>query len=83
MEASDIRMTTCKNRLRAAGGVLLERAQREGTVRKDAEIGDLLKLTYAIVLAAEKNPDDAGVFNRLMSLTLTGILTRPQQPAAP
>jgi AcrR family transcriptional regulator len=77
MDASDVRMTTCKNRLRAAGGTLLERAQCEGAIREDAQIGDLMKLTYAIVLAAEKNPDDRGVFDRLMSLMLHGILAQP------
>jgi AcrR family transcriptional regulator len=77
MEASEVRMTACKSRLRAAGGMLLARAQEAGAVRTDTEIGDLLKLTHALVLAAEKNPTEHGLFDRLMSLVVDGIRTRP------
>jgi AcrR family transcriptional regulator len=82
MEASQERMKACKSRLRASGGALLARAQEAGAVRPDAEIGDLLKLTYAMVLAAEKNPAERGLFTRLMSLAVDGLRTRPA-PAAP
>jgi AcrR family transcriptional regulator len=71
------RMAACKSRLYTAGGALLARAQAAGTVRADAAIGDLLKLTHAAVLVAEKNPGDRGLFERLLSLVLDGVHTRP------
>ncbi|WP_333771583.1 TetR/AcrR family transcriptional regulator [Streptomyces sp. IBSBF 2435] len=72
---SDGRMHQCKTRLRESGCALLVRAQEAGAVRPGVDIGDLLKLTSAIVLAAEKNPEDTQTFDRLMSLAVNGILT--------
>jgi AcrR family transcriptional regulator len=94
MEGAEERMVACKTRLRGSGGQLLLRAQQAGAVRADATISDLLKLTYALVSTAEKNPDERGLFDRLMSLALLGVLTRdapaparsapaPARPAAP
>jgi AcrR family transcriptional regulator len=71
---SDGRMLQCKARLRESGGALLARAQKSGAVREGIEIADLLKLTSAIVLCAEKNPEDSKTFDRLMSLAVNGIL---------
>src|SRR4051794_23260971 len=62
---ADGRMLQCKTRLRESGGALLARAQEAGAVRSGVEMGDLLKLTSALVLCAEKNPDDARTFDRL------------------
>ncbi|SEG61441.1 transcriptional regulator, TetR family [Actinacidiphila yanglinensis] len=77
VEASETQMPACKASLRASGGSLLARAQRAGAVREDITIGDLLKLTYAIVQAAEKDPAEKGVFQRLMSLAVDGMRPRP------
>jgi AcrR family transcriptional regulator len=82
MEASDTRMPACKALLGDAGGSLLWQAQQAGTIRDDVTIGDLLKLTYAIVLTTEKNTDDRGLFGRLMSLMTDGMRTRPGENAA-
>jgi AcrR family transcriptional regulator len=79
-EASDTQMPACKVRMREAGSVLLTRAQREGDVRADIQIGDLLKLTYAVVQAAEKDPSEHGVFKRLMTLMMEGIRVRQPTP---
>ncbi|WP_308190731.1 helix-turn-helix domain-containing protein [Streptomyces sp. HPF1205] len=76
MENGGLRMPSCKTRLRTAGGALLWRAQEAGAIRPDAQIGDLLKLTHAMVLAAEKNPEERGLFDRLMDLALDGLRTR-------
>jgi AcrR family transcriptional regulator len=76
MEASEQRMARCKTTLRAAGSTLLRRAQQAGTVRDDIDISDLLRLTYAIVLAVEKSPGESGLFTRLMSLAVDGMRTR-------
>ncbi|MBM9504599.1 TetR/AcrR family transcriptional regulator [Actinacidiphila acididurans] len=70
------RMQSCKSKLRSAGGTLLWRAQEAGAIRSDVQIGDLLKLTYALVLAAEKNPEEPGLFDRLMSLAVDGMRPR-------
>ncbi|WNI17429.1 TetR/AcrR family transcriptional regulator [Actinacidiphila sp. ITFR-21] len=84
MEASDAKMPACRTKMPAAGRSLLGRAQQAGTVRTDVTIGDLLKLTYAIVVSAERNTEDAGLFDRLMSLMIEGMLTRGKgDPVAP
>ncbi|MEU3463687.1 helix-turn-helix domain-containing protein [Streptomyces sp. NPDC006733] len=75
MAADEAKMVACKLPLRAAGGALLERAQRAGEVRADATIADLLKLTNAIVLVAEKDPERQAIFDRLMTLALDGLRT--------
>jgi AcrR family transcriptional regulator len=82
VEATDTQMPACKLRLRECGGALLIRAQQTGAVREDTSIGDLLKLTYAVVLAAEKNPTEKGLFQRLMSLMVDGMRTRPSEAGA-
>lgn len=80
MEASEVRMPECKSLLRSTGGALLWRAQEAGAIRSDVEIGDLLKMTYALVSAAEKNPEEHGLFDRLMSLAVDGMRTREGTP---
>jgi AcrR family transcriptional regulator len=83
MDATGARMSACKALLRTSGGALLKRAQDSGDVRTDVAISDLLKLTYAIVLAAEKSPGEHGLFGRLMSLVTDGMRTREraEEPA--
>lgn len=76
MSAPDAKMPACKALLRSSGAELLRRAQEAGEVRADADIGDLLKLTNAIVLTAENNRDDRDLFGRLMTLTVDGLRTR-------
>jgi AcrR family transcriptional regulator len=76
MENGGLRMPACKQRLRTAGGDLLRRAQDAGQIRADTQIGDLLKLTHALVLAAEKSPEERGLFDRLLSLTVDGLRSR-------
>ncbi|MEU2115467.1 helix-turn-helix domain-containing protein [Streptomyces sp. NPDC016459] len=66
-------LTGCSEPLRAAGERLLGRAREAGQVRADVSIGDLLQLTNAIALAAEQCPEDDGLADRLLALTLRGI----------
>ncbi|MEV7088798.1 TetR family transcriptional regulator [Streptomyces sp. NPDC093085] len=66
-------LAECGDPLRAAGARLLTRAQESGDVRPDVPIRDLLQLTNAIALAAEQSPDDPGLADRLLTLTLTGL----------
>lgn len=80
MEGSGSKMPACKVRMRDAGSALLARAQQAGMIRTDVEIGDLLKMTYAIVSAVERNPGEKGLFDRLMSLAVDGMRTRTGEP---
>lgn len=66
-------LARCSGPMREAGSALLLRAQESGAVRDDVSIGDLLQLTNAIALAAEETPDDSGLADRLLNLTLRGL----------
>ena len=66
-------LAQCNVPLRQAGARLLVRAQEGGAVRADVSIDDLMQLTNAIALAAEQSPDDPGLANRLLMLTLQGL----------
>lgn len=79
MSAPDNKMPACRTPLREAGGMLLERAQRAGEVRGHITIADLLQLTNAIVLTAERTPEDRTLFDRLMGLVMDGL----REPALP
>jgi AcrR family transcriptional regulator len=82
MESGGLRMPSCKTHLRAAGGALLWRAQQSGAIRSDVRIGDLLKLIYALVVAVEKNKQEDGLFDRLMSLAVDGMRSRAGDPGS-
>ncbi|MGP3636449.1 TetR/AcrR family transcriptional regulator [Streptomyces sp. 24-1644] len=66
-------LARCNVPLRQAGARLLARAQESGAVRTDVSIDDLMQLTNAIALAAEQSPDDPGLADRLLTLTLQGL----------
>lgn len=66
-------LTGCSVPLRAAGERLLSRAQADGSVCPDVTIGDLMQLTNAIALAAEQDPQDPELADRLLTLTLRGL----------
>ncbi|MGW5353826.1 TetR/AcrR family transcriptional regulator [Streptomyces sp. NPDC004031] len=72
---TDGRMRQCKVRLHEVGNSLLSRAQAAGDVRSDIAMSDLLKLTTGLITIAEQNPEDKGTFDRLMDLTVRGIVT--------
>ncbi|MFF3288032.1 TetR/AcrR family transcriptional regulator [Streptomyces sp. NPDC003023] len=69
-------LSACSVPLRDAGERLLSRAQDGGSVRTDVSIGDLMQLTNAIALAAEQDPDDPELADRLLILTLRGLQAR-------
>jgi AcrR family transcriptional regulator len=66
-------LSACSVPLRDAGERLLGRAQASGAVRADVSIGDLMQLTNAIALAAEQDPTDPELADRLLTLTLRGL----------
>ncbi|MEW2632128.1 helix-turn-helix domain-containing protein [Streptomyces sp. NPDC048389] len=69
-------LSACSVPLREAGERLLARAQESGAVRADVSIGDLMQLTNAIALAAEQDPGDPELADRLLTLTLRGLRLR-------
>ncbi|MEV5968895.1 helix-turn-helix domain-containing protein [Streptomyces sp. NPDC051921] len=66
-------LAECSEPLRAAGMRLLARAQDADRVRADVSIGDLMKLTNGIALAAERSPEDPDLADRLLDLTVRGL----------
>jgi AcrR family transcriptional regulator len=79
MEADSTRMPACKGATMEAADKLLVRTQQAGEVSGDVVIADLMRLTGAIVVAAERNPaDHKGTFDRLMALALDGFRARPR-----
>jgi AcrR family transcriptional regulator len=74
-------LTWCRDAMREAGGALLDRAQRAGTVRPDADISDLLRLTHGIAWAADHAPDGVDLTDRLLALMLDGLRNKVSPPA--
>jgi AcrR family transcriptional regulator len=60
----------CRDSMYAAGGPLLERAQKAGVVRTDMEIGDLLRMVSGITATAF---DDDAQRNRVLGIALDGV----------
>ena len=69
--------SSARDDLRAAATALLTRAQRAGAVRPDVQPVDLLRLSHAVAVAAERAADGADQTDRLLSLMLNGVLTDP------
>ncbi|MFI1398520.1 TetR/AcrR family transcriptional regulator [Streptomyces sp. NPDC020681] len=66
-------LSECSVPMQEAGERLLVRAQESGAVRPDVSISDLMQLTNAIALAAEQDPGDPELADRLLMLTLRGL----------
>ncbi|MFG2971009.1 MULTISPECIES: TetR/AcrR family transcriptional regulator [unclassified Streptomyces] len=64
--------SACRDSMYAAGGPLLERAQKEGVVRTDMEIGDLLRMVSGIAATAF---EDTTQRDRVMGIALDGVRT--------
>ncbi|MEU6198669.1 helix-turn-helix domain-containing protein [Streptomyces sp. NPDC047061] len=62
----------CRDSMYAAGGPLMERAQKAGVVRTDMEIGDLLRLVSGVTATAFE--DDAQR-DRVLGIALDGVRT--------
>ncbi|MGW0710736.1 TetR/AcrR family transcriptional regulator [Streptomyces sp. NPDC002643] len=71
--ASASELARCCAPIRDMGAALLGRAQQAHAVRDGVSIGDLLRLTHAIALAAEETPDDPELADRLLTLTVHGL----------
>ncbi|WP_182901151.1 TetR/AcrR family transcriptional regulator [Microbispora sp. H10830] len=75
---ADAALAACHERIRATGAALLERAQRNGAVPGDIEIGDLLTLVNAIAWVSEQAPCDEYLLDRLLAL-VRGMEPSPQE----
>ncbi|MFF4117358.1 TetR/AcrR family transcriptional regulator [Streptomyces sp. NPDC001714] len=60
----------CRDSMYAAGGPLLERAQKAGVARTDMEIGDLLRMVSGITATAF---DDDAQRSRVLGIALDGV----------
>jgi AcrR family transcriptional regulator len=69
-------LQSCHAMVAAAGSTLLERAIGSGIVRPDVDIRDLLGLVNALARAGGGH-DRTADENRLLTLAITGIVTRP------
>jgi AcrR family transcriptional regulator len=68
-------LSACSKLLRDCTEALLTRAQEAGVVRPDVRSGDLLRLTHALIMAAEAPGSDQGQADRMLSLLMGGLLT--------
>ncbi|MFI9245090.1 TetR/AcrR family transcriptional regulator [Streptomyces sp. NPDC053086] len=66
---SDI-FQACRESMYAAGGPLLERAQRAGAARADMDFGDLLRMVAGITATAF---EDAAQRDRVLAIALDGV----------
>lgn len=77
---SDGEATRASNGLRRAVGALLQRAQRAGAVRDDAELPEVYALLVAASRAAATGLDDE-VLARALAIVFDGLAPRPHTPA--
>ncbi|MFF8731249.1 TetR/AcrR family transcriptional regulator [Streptomyces sp. NPDC015171] len=68
---SDI-FQACRESMYAAGGPLLERAQRAGIARADMDFGDLLRMVVGITATAF---EDTAQRDRVLAIALDGVRT--------
>ncbi|MFJ9916551.1 TetR/AcrR family transcriptional regulator [Actinacidiphila glaucinigra] len=62
--------------MRAAGGLLLERAQTDGSVRSDVSLGDVISLALGLAWASEKASEASDLAARLLSTATYGLAER-------
>ncbi|MFF5026305.1 TetR/AcrR family transcriptional regulator [Streptomyces collinus] len=70
-DESDI-FVACRDSMYAAGGPLLERAQRAGAARADMDFGDLLRMVAGITATAFETDAQR---DRVLSIALDGVRT--------
>lgn len=63
----------CKAKMHEVGGELLERAQAVGTVRREIEITDLLRLVHSIALMVEPGAEGAARAERVFEVVVAGL----------
>ena len=76
-------MDICRIPLHRAGETLIGRARQAGQVRDDARVQDLLRLSCAIALVAEKAPEEPDLADRLLGFVLDGLRVPPGPSGGP
>ncbi|MEU4098928.1 helix-turn-helix domain-containing protein [Streptomyces sp. NPDC026673] len=66
------RLHTSCAQMKVAGGLLLERAQKDGGVRADVSLGEVVSLALGLAWAAEKASEASDLAARLLSTTSRG-----------
>lgn len=71
--------TACKVNVREAGELLLNAAKKEGTVREDLQLMDILRLVGGITMGRDMDRDQA---ERLLDIVLSGLkpVSAPAEP---
>jgi AcrR family transcriptional regulator len=71
--------SACSTAIRGAVESLLARAQQAGEIRRDVDAGDIMRLSHALTVAAERAGQDLEQAERLLGLMLDGLRagTRP------
>jgi AcrR family transcriptional regulator len=67
-------LSACSKVLRDCTETLLARAQEAGVVRPDVQSADLLRLTHALIMAADWPGADPGQADRMFALLMDGLL---------
>ncbi|AGM05972.1 helix-turn-helix domain-containing protein [Amycolatopsis keratiniphila] len=67
---------SCSTAIEDAGEPLLRRAVRDGAVRPEVTVAELVTLIVGIVLATEHHPDPAAQAGRLFRLAVAGLSPR-------
>jgi AcrR family transcriptional regulator len=74
-------LSACSMVLRSCTETLLARAKDAGVVRPDVQAADLLRLTHALIMAAEAPGGDPGQADRMFALVMDGLLVGPAPDA--
>jgi AcrR family transcriptional regulator len=74
-------LSACSMVLRSCTETLLGRAKDAGVVRPDVQAADLLRLTHALIMAAEAPGGDPGQADRMFALVMDGLLVGPAPDA--
>lgn len=72
----------CHHELEETAALLLERAQRDGSIRPDLSLTDVLTFANAIASGIEHSPDRDDRADRMLRLLLEGLTTSPVETLA-
>ncbi|MFH9007100.1 TetR/AcrR family transcriptional regulator [Streptomyces afghaniensis] len=68
--------TACGDSVRSAAGRLVRAAQEEGTLRRDVDPIDVLRLAHGVTAAAEPADEEGGHIRRYLTLLTEGLRPR-------
>ncbi|GAB2894195.1 TetR/AcrR family transcriptional regulator [Streptomyces deserti] len=71
--------TACGDCVRGAAGRLVRAAQEEGTLRRDVEPVDVLRLAHGVVTASELADGEGKHIRRYLALLMEGLWQGPEQ----